>query len=139
MKTALTILIFFCSTVLLYGDTDYQLQLYEKILPSIFSMRPLRVYVDKKTKDILKNDKWFEIMPKCDESVNVIIGKKFSDLPEVCLDKPLFATSYRSYKNYHNSFGAFYWRKGRPQLRFKKDVLERYRLVLPESLMKFAK
>jgi len=66
-----------------------------------------------------------------------LVGRSFPELPAECQDKPLFSTSYRIYKNLEKSFGAFYWRKGRPQLRFKKEGLERYHLILPEILQRY--
>ncbi len=123
----------------LYGSQDYELQLYEKILPFLFQKDVIKVYADDDAKKILKSSTKFEIASKCDEAVVVLIGKEFSQLPQACKDKPLFATSYKALKNNENSFGAFYWSKGRPQLRFKNSALNKFHLKLPSSLRKFAR
>jgi len=125
--------------LLLYSSQNYELQLYEKILPLLFHSNTMKVYADNDAKNILKGSTKFKILSKCDKSVVVIIGKKFSQLPQVCKEKPLFATSYRAFKYNKSSFGAFYWRKGRPQLRFKNNILNKFHIKLPTTLRKFAK
>ncbi len=123
---------------ILLANSSYELKLYEKVLPSIFTKLPIKVFVDKSTKKLLKDSDKFEIVSVCNDDVVLVIGKNFHNLSANCKEKPLFATSYRWYKNYKNSLGAFYWRKGRPQLRFKKDTFKRYNINLPEDLMRYA-
>ena len=135
MKNIFLTLIF--STVLFAGSS-YELKLYEKVLPYIFET-PIKVYVDDDTKKLLQNSDKFEIVSTCSDAVVLLIGKNFEDLPLKCKEKPLFATSYRWYKNYENTLGAFYWRKGRPQLRFKKDTFKRHNINLPPSLIRYAR
>jgi hypothetical protein len=77
-------------------------------------------------------------MESCNDSVVVIVGKGFKRDIDIC-NKPIFATSYRSFKNLENSFGAFYWRKGRPQIKFKVNIINKYDLRLPNSLERYAK
>lgn len=138
MKKILIIFILVYTT-LLNGSDKYELKLYEKVLPSIFTTTPIKVYVDKNTKELLKNSNKFEIMDSCDDATVLLIGKSFVNIDSQCQGKPMFSTSYRGFKNGTNSFGAFYWRKGRPQIRFKRDVLDKYNLFLPNSLQKYAK
>ena len=121
------------------ASDNYELKLYEKVLPSIFKQLPIKIYTDDDIKDILKHSNKFDILSTCTDAVVVIIGKNFENISQECKNKPIFATSYRGFKNYQNSFGAFYWRKGRPQIRFKNDTLNRYNLNLPNSLKKYAK
>jgi len=136
MKKIFLIWIFIHQVLL--AESSYELKLYEKVLPYIFET-PIKVYVDGSTKNLLQNSDEFEIKSTCSDDVVLVIGKNFSDLPQACKEKPLFATSYRWYKNYKNSLGAFYWRKGRPQLRFKKDIFEKYNIDVPYSLRKYVK
>jgi len=126
----------FIFTKLLFAN-NYELKLYEHILPSIFKGKIL-IYTDSKSKEILENSKILTIVDKCSEA-NLLIGKNFNNLDELCKKTPLFTTSYKSYKNNKDSFGAFYWRKGRPQLKFKKDVIEKLNFILPNNLQKYVK
>jgi len=120
----------------LFSNQNYELKLYEKILPAIFKKDHLKIYVDAQQKNIIKNSDIFTIVSDCNDAL-FLIGKKFGYLDMKCLSKPLFSTSYKSFNNQENSFGAFYWRKGRPQIKFKKNVLLRYNLQLPDSLKRF--
>jgi hypothetical protein len=131
------LLTLFFTFTLLNAQSDYELKLYETIIPSIFKDRPLRVYLDSDMQSMLQNSKKFTIVKECDDSVNLLIGKKFQNLPAICRDKPLFATKYRTFKEHPNSFGAFYWRKGRPQIKFKKSTLFKYGIDLPNSLQRY--
>jgi len=122
---------------LLHAEENYELKLYESIIPSIFNERPIKVYLDKDMSRLLKDSSKFEIVQYCNSSVTLLIGKNFKNLFDECKGKPVFSTSYRSFKNNDNSIGAFYWRKGRPQIRFKSDALKRYNLILPSKLQRY--
>ncbi len=130
------IIILLLTTYSFGSSENYELKLYEKILPSIFK-KDLLVYTDRKSKKILWNSSILKFTPNC-ESADILIGKDFKSLPSKCKDKPIFSTSYRSFLNTTNSIGAFYWRKGRPQIKFNVDSLEKYDLKLPQSLIEFA-
>ncbi len=120
----------------LCANADYELKLYEKVLPAIFHKQPLKVFTDKDAKILLRDSDVFIIVHSCDNAV-LLIGKKFPSLPNKCKAKPLFSTNYLSYHNQKNSFGAFYWRKGRPQLKFKEIILEKFNIILPNSLKEY--
>jgi hypothetical protein len=126
------ILPFLLVTFLLSND-DYELKLYENVLSSIFNNQKINIYADEKLEKILKNSDKFIIVNSCDKSI-LKIGKDFK---HKCNGVPWFATSYRVFKHENNVFGAFYWRKGRPQLKFKKDVLKNFKLELPQNLRKY--
>lgn len=117
------------------SENNYELKLYEKILPSIFK-KNLLVYADKKSKEILIYSNVLELTISCIHA-DILIGKDFENLPQVCEHKPVFSTNYRNFMKNKNSIGAFYWRKGRPQIKFRLDTLRKYDLTLPESLMEF--
>ena len=134
------LIIFICLFIVLNANDDvYTLNLYEKVFPTIFKKRPIKVFVDKDTKEMLKNSDKFEIINSCNKSVVLLIGKKFGKISKECKDKPIFSTHYRSYKRQKNSFGALYWRKGRLQIKFKRDVLKRFNIKLPSDLEKYIK
>jgi len=122
---------------LLNASGNYELNLYETVMPVIFMERPIIVYVDDESYLLLKDSVRFKVVKTCDESVTLLIGENFTNVSSVCKNKPIFSTSYRDFKEYNNSFGAFYWRKGRPQIKFKGDALRKYKLVLPTSLQRY--
>lgn len=134
-----TLLLILSLTIGLLSNDNYELKLYQSLLPELFQKENLIVYTQESDQvDIIQHSSILKISYHCSDA-DLVIGKKLDDLPEDCYGKPIFATSYRSYKNSENTFGAFYWRKGRPQVQFKQDVLRRYNLYLPLNLQKYAK
>jgi hypothetical protein len=132
------IIVLFLLTNLLFAKDTYEMKLYEKVIPSLFKKDKVKVYVDKKVKTLLSRSEKFIFVDDCSDA-SLMIGKKFDNLSNRCKDKPLFATNYRVYKTSLNCFGAFYWRKGRPQLIFKKDMISKFGIELPNSFKKYAK
>jgi len=132
LKKLLILLIFLSST--LFAGENYELKLYEKILPIIFQTDKLVVYVDSSSKEIFKNSNIFTITSDCDKAT-VVIGK---NLKKSCPDKPFFATSHRSFENLENSFGVFYWRNGIPNIKFNSSNIIKFNLFLPQSLKKYS-
>lgn len=124
------------SFVLLHAN-EYTLKLYEKLLPPIFHSIPIIVFADTDAKEILDKSSMFEVLNSCNSSVDVLVGSNFKQLSRSCNGKPLFATTYRAYSENNNAFGAFYWRKGRPQIHFKKAILKKFHLKLPKKLQRF--
>ena len=131
------LLLVFLVVVHLFAN-NYEVKLYEKIIPSIFQKKIVDVYASKDTKEFFKNRYLFRTTDDCTKA-DIIVGKKFKDLNTECLKKPFFTTSYRAYRKYGNSIGAFYWTKGRPQLQFDLQKIEKYHLFLPKSLRRYSK
>ena len=134
MKKIFIIAIFIVN---LLANNSYETKLYEKILPIVFKQQNLNVFVDNKVRVFLKDSSIFNIVYNCDNA-DLLIGKSILNFPSNCNNKPIFATSYKLLNN-ENSFGAFYWRKGRPQIKFKLKAIEKFNLYLPQSLKKYAK
>jgi len=133
MKIFITLL--FIITNALSNNKAYELKLYEKVLSSIFiDYNKINIYTSDNIKSTLKKSKKFKIVDNCKNAI-ILVGKEFG---KECIDKPLFATSYNEYKTHKNVIGAFYWRKGRPQLKLKLNNLNKFNLELPEELRKFA-
>ena len=129
-------LLVFCTTI--FANENYELKLYEKILPLIFVNKPILVYADAQMKSVLKNSTVFEITNECNYAT-LLMGKNLNNIEFPCNNKPIFSTSYRGFKNIPNSFGAFYWRKGRPQIKFDSKRIQKLHLKLPNSLKKYEK
>jgi hypothetical protein len=118
---------------------NYETKLYEKVIPSIFQKKVI-VYASEDAKKFFQNTTLFKLVSGCKDA-DIIVGKKFDKkLDDECKNKPFFATSYRAYrKHIKSSIGVFYWAKGRPQLKFDIDKIERFNLILPDDLMRYTK
>jgi len=121
----------------IFANDDYELNLYDKIFSSIYRSQKLKIYADETISELLKKSDMFIIVKNCYDA-KILIGKNFS-FDSRCANKPKFATSYPSFLNNKNVIGAFYWRKGRPQIKFKKNILNKFNIILPKSLEKFSK
>jgi hypothetical protein len=128
------IFIFLLAGIELLANNSYEIKLYEKILPSIFDKKVLKVFTDNNMKDLLQYSDKFKIVKDCNEA-DVIIGNQ--NLSSNC-EKPIFSNSYRCFLKCKNSFGAFYWRKGRPQIKFKVKIMKKFNLILPNSFRKYS-
>ena len=130
------ILFIFVMTISVYGSDE--LKIYERVLPSIFRVSKINVFISDDLRYNISKSKYFRVVNHCEDAM-LLMGSGFKNLKKECLQKPVFATNYITYKKYKNSFGAFYWRKARPQLKFNLDVLGRLHLVLPRTLQKYAR
>ncbi len=126
------ILLFFVFTFLL-GENSYELKLYEAVFPMLFKKNSIKVYTNEKYKSIFKNSKIIQYTHRCSEGDFI-----FGDInASKCSKLPIFATSYRGFKNNDKAFGAFYWRKGRPQFELNKKICKKYHIDIPKSLQRY--
>ena len=133
MKKLFLLMVFAMS---LFGQ-DYTLKLYEKVLVPLSYSSSIVIYADGASSQILQKSSKFEVVHFCSEDVEFLVGSSFGTLSPLCKKKPLFATTRRAYHKYSNAFGAFYWTKGRPQLHFNREVVNRFELNLPANLQRF--
>ena len=122
---------------MLLSADNYTLKLYELILPSLFKESPIVVFADNENAQILKESEDFQLQKRCDKSVDILVGSSFMNLPKVCKNRPIFATTHKTYISNKNVIGAFYWTKGRPQIHFKRDMLKKFHLQLAQKLQRF--
>ena len=134
MKRVLFLLFSIC--ILSLAEERYELSLYNKIFPLIFNKDKIKIYGDKKDTKIFEGSYRFIIAKDCNSS-DFVFGN-IDKIEKQCVNIPRFVKSYKFYKNKHNVFGAFYWRKGRPQLKFKVKTILKYDLNLPDALKEYA-
>ena len=69
---------------------------------------------------------------------HLIYGETFETLPFTCKKLPRFSTEYEQFQKDEKVIGAFYWRKGRPQLRFNEKRCKDFNITLPQELVQYA-
>lgn len=79
----------------------------------------------------------FELLTHECNNAGLIYGSMFESLPAVCAKLPHFAIDYEVFQKDKNAIGAFYWRKGRPQLRFSKERCATFNIILPPELAQY--
>ena len=104
-------------------------ELVDTIFPLIVQKKVIKVYTNFRYASMF-NHAPFVIVP-CDEA-DIVFGNENN------CSKPHFVLDYTIFKRNSNAFGAFYYRKGRPQLKFKKHLLLQYFGTIPEELKEYA-
>jgi hypothetical protein len=105
--------------------------LFEKLFQILFNKKIIKIYTNKKDVQIIKNSSVLKIVKSC-ENADLILN-----IPDMNCSKPLFVLDYYVYKNHPEAIGAFYWRKGRPQLRLRKKQIIKYHLYITKDFKDF--
>lgn len=87
---------------------------------------------DSKKVDII-NEAGFKLVDSCSQADIVYSSKKLKG----CNNKPLFTDNFKVFSKNKNAIGAFYWKKGRPNILFLKPRLDKFNLTLPLKLKKY--
>lgn len=134
LKVLITLL-----TVLIYVSDAQQdpaiieVKLLEKVLTDMFGSS--RVYVciyDSDKKEAIERYSTKIVITNCNQA-NIIITDRY--LPEN--SKPVFALNDEIIKSLKNAIGGLYWKKGRPQLIFLEDRLDKFNIRLPSEYKGF--
>jgi hypothetical protein len=111
--------------------TSTEIKIVEFVLLAID--RDIKVYADESRKIELLKKSRLKRVDNCSKASIVYA----SSLPPQCRDKPLFTDSYRTFRDSSNAIGAFYWRKGRPNILFLKPRLSKFNLKVSKKLRKY--
>jgi len=114
MKILLILIVF---TYVLFADSiDHQVKIIERIFSEISINKEMKIWSDNN--DILlliKDNSNFKTVESCSDANIIIIDKK-KDLSSSCLEKYIFTLNYCSLSEITQSFGALFWKKGRPNI-----------------------
>jgi len=121
-------------------DRDSTIKIYNKIITSIFVTKKPLVYVaNKEYHDILKFSKKITIVNRAEKASIAIVTTKeeLDNLKKINPNIMIFVTKENLLFYDTSVIGAFYWKKGRSQLIFIKNRLERYHIHLPKEYNQF--
>jgi hypothetical protein len=138
--------------MLLYGhlyalDTQSTLNVYRDLLSSLVPKQVIRVYVpDQELHEVFAHSKKMIPVPEPTEADIVIVPNqsvyrfiraKLTSMKEKKM--PLFfATDYRVLRDSDEVVGALYWRKGRSQLLFVDERLQKHGIKLPVRYQRYS-
>lgn len=132
------LLIYFLSALILFANETSPIHakvlIIEKILSECSIKHEVKVYSDNK--DILleiKNHKHYKVVQNCEEASVIILENKNS-LKKACADKHIFVLNYKLLSEVPQSFGALFWKKGRPNIVIIKPRIEKQSLKISENL-----
>ena len=103
-----------------------EISLFENLFGVMFKKTTIKVYTTK-YKQLSGN---LKIVNSC-EKADIVLG----DVK--CPNKPQSVLDYDSFKQDKNAIGGFYWRKGRPQLRLRKNNLLKYKLFVSKEFKEY--
>ncbi len=107
-----------------------------KIIKLIFNSlydNNITIYTTNKDKIQTLKEAGFLVASTCSKANIVYASKK----PKECEDKPLFTDNYHTFIEEKDAIGAFYWKKGRPNILFLKPRLDKFGLKVPTKLKKY--
>ena len=126
------IVVFFFFTTVLFGASS-ESKIIKLIFTSLFEKSNVSVYVtDLKKSNVIK-EAGFLSVEFCKEA-DIVYR---TNMLQECKNKPLFTDSYQSFQNEENAIGAFYWKKGRPNILFLQSRVQKFRLKMAKNLEKY--
>jgi len=126
------ILILLIGGTSLYGVSS-ESKIIKLIFTSLLNKSEISVYVEELPKKEIVKEAGFSIANICSKADIVYASKILLG----CEEKPLFTDSYMSFLNEENAIGAFYWKKGRPNILFLRHRVEKFQLHMPKKLQKY--
>lgn len=131
-------LLFFLTTALLASDdrVDIKAQILEKILSNVSINGTISIWTDDE--ELLLEFKKSSSLTVSDNpavaTLLVIEHKKNIQHNEDCKNKPIFVLNYELLKDIPESFGAFFWKKGRPNIVIIEPRTELQNIIVSSEL-----
>ncbi len=120
--------------ILSASNVDSQVKILEKVVSEISLSKKITIWSDDK--DILakiKNHKKFTTTANCEEATFVILkDKKY--LSRVCSDTHIFVLNYKLLSDIPKSFGALFWKKGRPNIVILESRIKKQDIRISKNL-----
>lgn len=116
---ALAILIFLTLTSFASEERiDIKAQILEKIFANIHINKTITIWTDStELLEEFKKSSYLIVTDDCAVATLIVVKeKKNIEADEDCRGKPIFVLNYEMLKDIPESFGAFFWKKGRPNI-----------------------
>ncbi len=125
------LLILFIGITLFASDKEIAIKIYLSIAKACTDKSDPKFYLHGTIKE-LRNNKAITAVYTCEEADFVVLST-MDQLPAECKEKPLFATRYKIFMKNPETIGAFFWQKGRPNIIFHRESLEKHHISLGAS------
>jgi len=129
------LLILFLVSTIYAGDLKLASNIFEKIILAISHDTKTKIYIYTHIEAIEEYSEKFNLVNSCEDS-DIVILSSVKNIPSRCSSKLLFGTRYKHLKN-KKVIGAFFWQKGRPNVLFYRDRLEKNNIKLDSSFDKY--
>ena len=124
-------------------DRDSTLKIYQDIFTSLSAKQVVSVYtLDSEYQSVFKQATQLHVVHSPEISDIILITnisglETLKTLPKGEKSPIVFVTEYPLLEKSEKIVGAIYWRKGRSQLLFLKNRLEKNNITLPQKYHKF--
>ena len=119
-------------------DIETASKIFDKLFYAVLQKEEIFVFTkDEEYKKVFINSKYLKIVDnpiKCD----IILANDKNDLKN-SNNKIVFTNEKELLEEQENVIGAFYWNKGKPEIVFMKERIEKNNLKLQEGFEKYAK
>jgi len=134
MKTAFFSLIFIVTLQAFDASNGLKQQILEKILTNISLNKELIIWSDNKEliEEFDKKDS-FTTTADCKDATLLILENK-KNLDKACHEKAIFVLDYALLKEIPQSFGAIFWKKGRPNIVIIAPRAKQSSIIISEKL-----
>ncbi|EHP29231.1 hypothetical protein SMGD1_0704 [Sulfurimonas gotlandica GD1] len=116
------------------SSDNLRVQILEKIITEISVNKEIKVWSDNK--NILNTLKSHNILNTTDncEDASIIILQEQNNLLEECSSKTIFVLNYEMLSEIPKSFGALFWKKGRPNIVILKSRIKAQSIQVSNDL-----
>ena len=128
-------IVLFISTILNSDDLQIESSIFKEVIGGMIKADRPKVFIYKENNSLQKYSDGLELVHSCSDA-DVVVVSTLKNLPDVCFDKIIFGTKYSHLKD-TRVIGAFFWQKGRPNILFYKDRLEKNNIKLDSSFDKY--
>jgi len=134
LKSLLFLLLFVSSLFCDSLSDKLRVDIVKNIVLGIKNSEPMSIWSDdSKIMKALRLSNEFKVVNSCSDA-DLIILKDKSSLPKNINQKHIFVLKYSLLHKIPDSFGAFFWKKGRPNIVFIKPRLKQQSLELSSEL-----
>ena len=135
MKFFIFYFLFFTSLLFANDPSDkLRVEIIKNIVLGIKNSEPMSVWSDDgKIMKALRSSDEFKVVDNCRDAGLIILNDK-SSLPKNINQKHIFVLKYSLLHKIPDSFGAFFWKKGRPNIVFIKPRVQKQSLKLSTNL-----
>jgi len=118
-----------------------EVRIIEKILTDMAGKERVRVVLlgegkEETERKIRRFSDKLRLVKRCGEADVLLLTGRVRIKGE-CRTKPAFSLDRRLLMKWENCVGAFYWKKGRPNIIFLKERLRKLRIDLPSEYNRF--
>ncbi|PHQ65129.1 MAG: hypothetical protein COB99_05750 [Sulfurimonas sp.] len=134
MKLLLTLIFFVTVTFASDSSDNLRIQILEKIISDISVNEETKVWSDNK--NILNTLKSHNILNTTDncEDATIIILQEYNNLITQCSSRAIFVLNYKLLSDIPQSFGALFWKKGRPNIVIIKSRIKAQSIQVSNDL-----